>query len=72
MLLQRERTGMAHRAGPERVSRWELAQRFAAAAGVSIDHLAPGECHDDRRPRDVSMISDLSCRRNLDDALAES
>jgi len=67
-----DRAGVVHAAGAERISRWDLGQRFAASAGVSVDHVTAGECDDPTRPRDVSLVSDWACPRALDAALASS
>lgn len=71
LLLQRDRKGICHLAGAERVSRWELAGRLARQAGVAIDHVQPGECEDPGRPRDVSLVSDVAAARSLDEALRD-
>ena len=62
---------MFHLPGPERVSRWQLAQRFCAAQRLPTDLLDPVECHDPLRPRDVSMLSGWSAERSLDEMLSE-
>ena len=71
MLLDRDRAGVVHLAGVERISRWDLGQRFAKAVGLSVESFVVGECHDPLRPRDVSMITDWDCGRTLDEALRE-
>lgn len=64
-------SGVLQIAGPERVSRFELAERFAAVHGVRERSWEPVECHDPARPRDVSMVSDLPTRA-LDRMLADA
>ncbi|MFK7741209.1 MAG: NAD(P)-dependent oxidoreductase [Planctomycetota bacterium] len=63
---------MFHLPGPERVSRWELAQRFCALQGLSREALQPSECHDANRPRDVSLLGGWRAERSLDDMLLDS
>ena len=45
-----------HLPGPERVSRWQLAQRLVAAQGLSVEALESTERQDPLRPRDVSLL----------------
>jgi dTDP-4-dehydrorhamnose reductase len=71
LLLAPGAAGIVHLAGRERVSRWELAQRFAAAAGISLAHVRAGLAADPRRPADVSLRTDWDCGRSLDAALRE-
>ena len=61
-----------HLPGPERVSRWELAQRFCAAQGLPADGLEAVECHDPLRPRDVSLLGGWQATRGLDDMLGDA
>lgn len=61
-----------HLPGPERVSRWQLAQRFCAVQGMESDALRPGECHDPTRPRDVSLLGGWRAERSLDEMLLDS
>ena len=60
-----------HLPGPERVSRWELGQRFCEAQEVSTDSFDAVECHDPLRPRDVSLSGGWCASRGLDDMLAD-
>jgi dTDP-4-dehydrorhamnose reductase len=62
---------IVHVAGPERVSRWELAQRFCRTHGLSTSWLEPVECQDAMRPRDVSLRGMLP-QRTLAEMLADS
>tara|TARA_R110002094_G_scaffold10009_4_gene19720 strand:- start:395 stop:1318 length:924 start_codon:yes stop_codon:yes gene_type:complete len=62
---------MFHLPGPERVSRWQLAQRFCAAQGLATDTLDAVECQDPLRPRDVSLLSAWRAERSLDDMLLD-
>ncbi|MFT4842899.1 MAG: dTDP-4-dehydrorhamnose reductase [Planctomycetota bacterium] len=62
---------MFHLPGPERVSRWQLAQRFCAAQGLATDTLDSVECQDPLRPRDVSLLSAWRADRSLDDMLLD-
>ncbi len=66
-----DRTGLAHLAGPERVSRWGFACRFEQVHGLRRCW-RPVECSDSARPRDLSMITDAPVSRCLDAALGES
>jgi dTDP-4-dehydrorhamnose reductase len=68
----RER-GIVQLAGPERVSRFELAERFAAVHGWAAAERPwrPARAADPRRPRDVTMVSDRAFRP-LDAMLADS
>lgn len=63
--------GLLHVAGPERVSRWELGRRFCARHGLPLGQLDAIECLDPLRPRDVSLRSDVTPRRDLDAMLAD-
>lgn len=72
LLLEDAGPGVRHLAGPERISRYELGRRFAAHAGLPKDCIRPGVCADPLRPRDVSLVSDWSCPRSLDAALADA
>ena len=63
---------MFHLPGPERVSRWQLAQRLCAAHGLPTERLVPVECQDPLRPRDVSLRSEWRAARSLDEMLADS
>ena len=72
LLADRDRTGIVHLAGPERVSRFEFAQRFCALSGLSSESFSAGECEDPQRPRDVSLTTDWDPGRSLDEALVAS
>lgn len=69
MLLDPGARGIRHLAGPERVSRWELAERFSAAVGLPLEFFRKGACVDPRRPRDVSLQAAWQPDRDLDSAL---
>jgi len=60
-----------HLPGPERVSRWGLAQRLCAAHGLPMELLAAVECHDPLRPRDVSLAGGWRASRSLADMLLD-
>jgi len=62
---------MFHLPGPERVSRWQLAQRLAAARLLPIEPFEAVECQDPLRPRDVSLAGAWRARRSLDEMLAD-
>lgn len=66
----RDRRGVVHVAGPERISRWEFAERFASVHGLDSSAWRPVVATDPERPRDVSMISDWFAR-SLDEAFAD-
>src|SRR5690606_14331413 len=63
---------MFHLPGPERVSRWQLAQRLCAVQGLLGDGLDPIECQDPLRPRDVSLLGGWRSQRSLDEMLLAS
>ena len=67
-----ERRGVVHLAGPERLSRYRFAVRFARIAGLPTEQLRRVECNDPLRPRDVSLAGEWDCGRSLDEALAAS
>lgn len=69
-LLERHGPRISHLAGGERLSRYELGERFLARAGLPLDRIRPATCHDPLRPRDVSLVSDRAAARGLDAALA--
>lgn len=50
---------IVHLGGPERLSRWELAQRLCARHGLPRTLLSAAECQDPTRPRDVSLAGSL-------------
>lgn len=60
-----------HLPGPERVSRWQLAQRFTSAQGLPVDTLDSIECQDPLRPRDVSLLGAWSASRSLHEMLLD-
>lgn len=60
-----------HLPGPERVSRWQLAQRLCAVQGLSTEALDSVECQDPLRPRDVSLLGGWRARRELDEMLVD-
>lgn len=62
---------LVHLPGPERVSRWQLGGRFAAAHGLDAALLHPTECQDPLRPRDVSLASAWRATRSLSAMLAD-
>ena len=72
LALDRDVRGIRHVAGSERVSRWELCERFCAAVGIDVGAFVPGVSDDPRRPKDVSLIADWAPSRDLDAALAAS
>jgi dTDP-4-dehydrorhamnose reductase len=61
-----------HLPGPERLSRWELGQRFCAVHGLRTELLAPVECQDSSRPIDVSLASEWRPGRDLDAMLRDA
>ncbi len=71
LLLDEDATGIRHLGGYERLSRFDLAMRFAKVRGLPIDWFQQGRLDDPRRPRDVSLVGDWEPGRGLDDALAE-
>lgn len=64
--------GVVHLPGPERVSRWEFAQRFVAVHGLRELRLRPEASADRLRPEDVSLAGPWSCGRSLQVALADA
>lgn len=69
LALDATRTGSLHLAGPERVSRFELGERFARLNELPLDHIGRTSCESPIRPRDVSMVSDVSIQESLDEML---
>jgi dTDP-4-dehydrorhamnose reductase len=63
--------GLVHLAGPERLSRWQLGQRFCRRHGLPLERLRAVECQDPLRPRDVALHSTWRAPRNLDAMLAD-
>lgn len=61
-----------HLPGPERLSRWELGQRFCAVHGLPAELLVPVECEDAARPRDVSLAGEWHASRTMDEMLADA
>jgi dTDP-4-dehydrorhamnose reductase len=72
LLLEDEGPEVRHVAGPERISRHELGVRFVDQAGLPRERIRAGACDDPLRPRDVSLVSDWSCPRSLQAALADA
>ena len=72
LLLSRDRVGIVHFAGTERVSRADLAHRFLAAAGLSSGLFDEAETQDPQRPRDVSLVSEWAPGRDLEEAFRAS
>jgi len=70
-LVLGERTGIVHVAGRERVSRWELGQRFVAIAGLRGADVVGAPSLSALRPKDVALFSDVAIARTLQAALAE-
>ena len=62
---------VVHLQGPERISRWEFAQRFCTLRGLPTDQLTAVECQDATRPRDVSLAGAWQPPRELDAMLAD-
>lgn len=71
LLLDEHTTGIRHLGGHERLSRFDLAMRFAQVKALPIDWFEQGRQEDPRRPRDVSLVGDWEPDRDLDAALAE-
>ena len=63
---------LTHLPGPERVSRWELAQRFCAVHRLDASLLRAVECQNPTRPRDVSLAGSWRPRRSLAAMLADA
>lgn len=63
---------LVHLPGPERVSRWQLAQRLCTAHRLPTDLLQAVECADPLRPRDVSLAGALGAARDLDAMLRDA
>jgi dTDP-4-dehydrorhamnose reductase len=61
-----------HLAGPERLSRFAFAQRFAALHPDATPAFRPVRSSDPRRPPDVSLRADRPARRSLDEMLLDS
>lgn len=72
LVLDPDSPPIVHVPGPERCSRWELARRFCALHELATDRLAPVECNDSLRPRDVSLVGQFAPRRSLDAMLADA
>ena len=62
---------VVHLPGPERLSRWELGQRFCAQHGLPARLLVATECQDPLRPRDVSLRGAWLPPRDLAAMLAD-
>jgi dTDP-4-dehydrorhamnose reductase len=68
-----ERAGsVVHLGGPERVSRYDFAERFGAVHGLDMDRVEAVASSDPTRPKDVSLVSDVDARRSLDAMLRDS
>lgn len=63
--------GTFHLAGYERLSRWELAQRFCTLHGLPTEVLNRARSRDPARPADVSLEG-IEPARSLDEALRDS
>ena len=66
-----DRRGIEHLAGPERVSRAELAHRFLSVHPLDLE-FREVENEDPTRPPDVSLVGDRPVRRSLDEMLRDS
>jgi dTDP-4-dehydrorhamnose reductase len=64
--------GVLHVAGPDRISRSELARRLADLHGLDASAWQAVPADDPTRPRDVSMLGDLPVKRSLEEMLRES
>jgi dTDP-4-dehydrorhamnose reductase len=64
--------GLFHLAGPERVSRWELGQRFCCAQRLDRSRLRAVECHEPLRPRDTALVGDWPLARDLEAMLLDA
>ena len=62
---------ITHLNGPERISRWDFAQRFCALHGLPTELLTAVECQDATRPRDVSLSGPWQSPRELDAMLLD-
>lgn len=71
ILLDESTTGILHLGGYERLSRFDLAMRFAHVNDLPLNWFEQGRQEDPRRPRDVSLVGDWEPGRELDAALAE-
>lgn len=72
LLLSPASKPLVHLPGPERMSRWQFAQRLCAAHGLPQDLLQPVECQDPSRPRDVSLTGDWLPGREFAAMLADA
>lgn len=72
VLLRGARGVVVHLPGPERVSRFELGQRFVRLHALRAPKLRAVDCDDALRPRDVSLIGEWACGRRLDAALRDA
>ncbi len=72
LCLGAERVGVLHIAGPERVSRFELAERFAALHGFGERPWRAATSTDPSRPPDVSLVGDRPAPRTLDAMLRDA
>jgi len=72
LVVEPDGPNLLHLPGPERVSRWQFAQRLCAVHGLSAERFEPVECHDPERPRDVSLVGGFRAERSLDEMLLDS
>ncbi len=72
LLFWSQSPDLVHLAGVERVSRWDLGRRFCALHGLDASGIAPVECQDASRPRDVSLRSAWTASRSFDEQLADA
>ncbi|MCU0863126.1 MAG: sugar nucleotide-binding protein [Planctomycetes bacterium] len=64
-VVQPDGPPLLHLPGPERVSRFQFGQRFAAAHGLDAALLLPVECQDPERPRDAALVGEWRAARDL-------
>ena len=69
LIVDPDGPSLVHLPGPERCSRWEFARRLCARHGLDAGVLAPVECQDAARPRDVSLAGAWRAERSLDEML---
>ncbi|MBK8101041.1 MAG: SDR family oxidoreductase [Planctomycetes bacterium] len=63
---------ISHLPGPERLSRWQFAQRLCALHRLPTALLRAVECQDPDRPRDVSLSGGMPPSRSLAAMLADA
>lgn len=71
LVLQPASPRIVHLPGPERLSRWEFAQRLCRVHGLPTELLHAAECQEALRPRDVSLTG-MPPLRTLAEMLADS